>query len=384
MTAFDPPKNVHIDPFRAMAVLDAAQARERAGLATYHFEVGQPGSLAPPSARAAVAQALAQDRMGYSASLGRPELREALAQYYETRYGVTVDPGQIVVTTGASGGIQLSLLACFDKGARIGLTAPGYPAYRNMIQGLGFQPVLIEVGPQSNFQPTPQLLAGCGPLDGLIIASPSNPTGTMLSPSEFEAIYQWSETSGVRLLSDEIYHGLTWGQPESTAAGRPGSHAIVLNSFSKYFSMTGWRVGWMVAPQDVLEMIERLSQNLFICAPTVSQVAAQGALQDLDYLDEIVDGYRQREQLVAQFARQWGLATQAATDGAFYAYWNVSKYADSSTAFARRALDEAGAALVPGVDFDPINGEQFVRLSFAGAQDEVEAGLDALARWLQK
>ena len=148
--------------------------------------------------------------------------------------------------------------------------------------------------------------------------------------------------------------------------------------------MTGWRVGWMVAPQDVLEMIERLSQNLFICAPTVSQIAAQGALQDLDYLDEIVDGYRQREQLVAQFARRWGLATQAATDGAFYAYWNTSKYADSSTVFARRALDEAGAALVPGVDFDPINGEQFVRLSFAGAQDEVEAGLDALARWLQK
>jgi len=371
-----------IEAFQAMAVLDRANAMEAAGQTVAHLEVGQPGTGAPPSAVDAVKKALAQQVMGYTSAFGLPGLREKLAGYYLSRYGAQVDPRRIAITNGSSAGFVLSFLASFEPGARVALTAPGYPAYRNILIALGYEPVLIEVNEATRFQPTIDMLNAHAPLDGLILASPGNPTGTMVSPSEFNAIYQWCEANTCRLISDEIYHGLTWGQRETTAAGKTG-HGIVINSFSKYFSMTGWRVGWLILPDDLVEAVERLAQNLFICAPAISQVAAEGALDDLDYLDALRDAYRAKSDIVQQALEGMGL-TGSPSDGAFYAYPNITSLSNSSEEFAKRALDEAGVAIVPGLDFDPINGNSYVRLSFAGSEETVKRGTQSFVDWVAR
>ena len=365
-----------------MAVLDQAFEIEAAGRDVFHLEVGQPGTGAPPTAIKAVNSALGSQVMGYTSAFGMLTLREKLAAYYFQRYGARVDPAQIAITNGSSAGFVLSFLASFEPGARVGLTAPGYPAYRNILKALGYEAVLIQVDESTRFQPTEELLTDHAPLDGLILASPSNPTGTMVSPSTFDAIYRWCEAHDCRLISDEIYHGLTWGLAESTAAGGSG-HAVVINSFSKYFSMTGWRVGWLVLPHDLIDSVQKLAQNLFICAPAMSQIAAEGALNDLEVLDQLRDEYRQKSDIVQAALTRVRLRPTVTTDGAFYAYVNVSNLCPSSAEFAARALGEAGVAIVPGLDFDPVNGDSYVRISFAGTTKDVEAGAQSLADWVK-
>ena len=381
MSQFRASSRTAIDAFQAMAVLDKANAMEANGETVSHLEVGQPGTGAPPSAINAVKNAVDQKVMGYTSAFGMPGLREKLAAFYQVRYGATVDPRCIAITNGSSAGFVLSFLASFEPGARVALTAPGYPAYRNILVALGYEPVLIEVNEDTRFQPTIEMLSALAPLDGLILASPGNPTGTMVSPQEFATIYQWCEGNGCRLISDEIYHGLTWGQPETTAAGKPG-HAIVINSFSKYFSMTGWRVGWLILPEDLVDAVERLAQNLFICAPAISQIAAEGALDDLDHLDTLRDAYRAKSDIVQQALASMGLRGSP-SDGAFYAYPNISALSNSATDFAQRALDEAGVAIVPGLDFDPINGNSYVRIGFAGSEETVKRGTQSLVDWVR-
>ncbi|MDR3439357.1 aminotransferase class I/II-fold pyridoxal phosphate-dependent enzyme [Telmatospirillum sp.] len=369
-----------IPPFIVMDVMRAAAERAAAGHDVLHLEVGQPSTGAPRKAVEAAKRALDADPLGYTLAFGLDRLRERIAEHYRASYQVAVDPANVVVTTGSSGAFVLSFLAAFEAGDRVGLASPGYPAYRNILASIGVEPVLIPVGPASGFQPTVDILKARGErLDGLILASPSNPTGSMVSPTALAALSDWCTAEGVRLISDEIYHGLTYEQTAATAAGRGG--AVVINSFSKYFSMTGWRLGWMVLPDDLLRSVECLGQNLFISPPTLSQHAAIAVFDCLDELDANVARYaRNREILLAELPSA-GFERLAPADGAFYLYADVSRWTDNSLAFCRRMLEETGVACTPGVDFDPFEGHRHLRLSFAGATEDMIEAARRLKAW---
>ena len=370
-----------IPPFMVMDVLRAANERAASRKAVYHLEVGQPGTGAPEGVLEAARQALAGDRLGYTEALGIPELRMAVARHYKDYYGVAVDPGRVVVTTGSSGGFVLAFLAAFDAGDRVALAAPGYPCYRNILSAFGVEPVCLQADAADRFQPTPALLDRArrdGPLDGLIVASPSNPTGTMLESGRLRDLADYCAQHGIRLISDEIYHGITYDRRADTALGVADS-AIVINSFSKYFSMTGWRVGWMVVPEDLTRAIERLSQNLFISAPTLSQLAAVAAFGCRDENDRRVDGYRASRDLLLRALPQAGFDKLAPADGAFYIYADVGHLTNDSEAFCRQILAETGVALTPGLDFDPERGHRFVRFSYAETPATVKHAAALLA-----
>lgn len=350
-----------------MDVLRAANERAATRKAVYHLEVGQPGTGAPEGVLDAARQALAGDKLGYTEALGIPALREAIARHYKNYYGVLLDPGRVVVTTGSSGGFVLAFLAAFDAGDRVALASPGYPCYRNILSALGVEPVCLQAEAADRFQPTPALLDRArrdGPLDGLIVASPSNPTGTMLQRAELQDLADYCERHGIRMISDEIYHGLTYDRQADTALGVADS-AIVINSFSKYFSMTGWRVGWMVVPEGLTRAIERLTQNLFISAPSLSQLAAVAAFDCRDENDRRVDGYRASRDLLLRELPKAGFDKLAPADGAFYIYADVGHLTNDSEAFCRQILADTGVALTPGLDFDPERGHSFVRFSYA-------------------
>ncbi len=284
-------KRGDVSPFIVMDVMRAAQERAASGADVLHMEVGQPGTPAPPKVIEAAKRALDRDLIGYTVALGVDPLRERIARHYQERYGVGIDPARIVVTTGSSGGFLLAFLSAFEAGDRVAMAAPGYPAYRNILAALGVEPVLLSAEAGHRFQPTPDLLArSAGRLDGLIIASPSNPTGTMLSRADLSALLTYCEQQGIRVISDEIYHGITYAQP-AVSALELTDHAVIINSFSKYFSMTGWRLGWMVAPQSLLRSIECLAQNFFISPPTLSQAAGVAAFDSTDVLDSYVANY---------------------------------------------------------------------------------------------
>jgi aspartate/methionine/tyrosine aminotransferase len=349
-----------------MDVMRSATLRAAAGHDILHLEIGQPSTGAPAGAVAAAQRAMVSGPLGYSQTLGLESLRRRLAVYYQETYGAAVDPSNVVVTTGSSSAFLLAFLAAFDVGDRVAVAAPGYPAYRNILTALGVEPVLLPTGPSELFQPTlGRLNEMAGRLDGLIVASPSNPTGSLISAADLSALADWCAAAEVRLISDEIYHGLTYGEPASTVVGRTGS--IVINSFSKYFSMTGWRLGWMVLPDDLLRPVECLAQNLFIAPPTLSQHAALAVFDCRDELEVNRKRYRENRHVLLNDLPGAGFDRLAPADGAFYLYADVSRWTDDSPAFCRRMLEETGVACTPGVDFDPIAGHRFLRFSFAGA-----------------
>ncbi len=370
-----------LPPFIVMDVLRAANRRAARGEDVVHLEVGQPGTSAPRAALDAARAALEGDRVGYTDAAGLPSLRARISRHYRETAGLEIDPARIAVTTGSSGGFLLSFLSCFDPGDRVALAAPGYPAYRNILTALGVEPVLLETDMAHRFQPTPELLdAVSGPLDGLIVASPSNPAGTMLGRSELSSLVSYCRDRGIRLISDEIYHGIAYGARAVSALELTGD-AIVINSFSKYFSMTGWRLGWMVMPEDLTRPIECLAQNLFISAPTLSQIAGEAALDCRDELDGYVAAYGRNRALLLKELPEVGFDRLAPADGAFYIYADVSRRTNDSEAFCKRMLAETGVAATPGTDFDPGRGGRFVRFSFAGPEADMVQALERLRDW---
>ena len=375
-----------IPPFIVMDVMREANALDAAAAVSgapgiVHLEVGQPSTAAPEAVRTAAKAALDSNKLGYTDAFGVPALRAAIAQHYQDFYGVAVDPDQVVATTGSSGAFVLAFLAAFDPGDRVALASPGYPAYRNILVALGVEVVDILVGPDTNYQPTPEHLDAIdGDLAGLILASPSNPTGTMVSVDELKDLCVYCEARGMRLISDEIYHGITYEAHADTALEFSDS-AVIINSFSKYFSMTGWRLGWMVVPRDMIRAIECLAQNLFISPPTLSQVAACAVFADGDVLDANVARYGANRAILLDGLPKAGFDKLSHADGAFYIYADVSELTDDSKSFCQRMLKEAGVATTPGADFDPERGHRFIRFSFAGSTEDMTEAMVRLEKW---
>ena len=376
-------RRASIPPFIVMDVLRAANERAATGADVLHLEVGQPSTGAPGRVVEAAKAALGREVLGYTDALGIPPLRQAIARHYRDRYGVEVDPARIVVTTGSSGAFILSFLAAFDQGARVAVTAPGYPAYRNILSALGIEVVEIEVGPQTRFQPTPALLDRAGKLDGLIVASPANPTGTMLSAADLKALSDHCAARDIRFISDEIYHGITYGDPATTALAVT-DRAVVINSFSKYFSMTGWRLGWMVLPEELIRPVECLAQNLFISPPSLSQVAAVEVFGCRDELEANVKRYAANRAVLLDALPKAGLDRIAPPDGAFYLYVDVGHVTNDSADFCKRLLADTGVAITPGMDFDPSRGSRTLRFSFAGSTETMTEAARRLGSWLRR
>ena len=377
-------RRASIPPFIAMEMLRAANARAAAGERVLHLELGQPDGGAPQPVIEAATAALKSHRLGYTEALGIPPLRAAIAAHYRHSYGLDLDPGRVVVTTGSSGAFMLGFLAAFEAGDRIALAAPGYPAYRNILLALDLVPVDLPVGPETHFQPTPALLDGVeGRLDGLILASPSNPTGSMLDRRALTALVDYCRDRGIRLVSDEIYHGIVYGA-ETVSAASLDETAIVVNSFSKYFSMTGWRLGWMLVPADLARAVECLAQNLFISAPTLPQIAAEAVFGCRPELDARVAVYRRNRDLLLAELPKAGFTRFAPPDGAFYLYADIGHLTDDSEGFCRRMLAESGVATTPGVDFDRMHGHDCLRFSYAGSTAEMAEAAERLIAWRQR
>jgi aspartate/methionine/tyrosine aminotransferase len=372
-----------VPPFIAMDVLTTANRREAAGADVIHLEVGQPGTKAPEAVREAARRALATERIGYTDALGIAPLRQAIADHYRRRYSVDVDAAEVVVTTGSSAAFLLAFLAAFEPGDRVGVAVPGYPAYRNILSALDIEPILIKVGENAHYQPTPELLAEAGTLDGLVVASPANPTGTMIGAADLERLASYCRERGIRLISDEIYHGITYDAAATTARAH-GHEWIVVNSFSKYYSMTGWRLGWMLVPPDLGRSVECLAQNFYISPPALSQFAAIPIFGCRAELDGHVARYRTNRDLLIHTLKAAGLTRLAPAEGAFYLYVNISSLTRDSEEFCRRLLNEAGVAVTPGLDFDPIDGGGWVRFSFAGRTEEVAEAARRLGDWLSR
>lgn len=370
-----------VPPFIVMDVMRAAAERAAAGDDVLHLEVGQPSTGAPQAVLEAAKAALDADPIGYTLALGIEPLRARIARHYADEYGVAIPEERIVVTTGSSGAFLLAFLAAFEPGDRVGLAAPGYPAYRNILTALGITPVLLPVGAQSHFQPSSAILEAVGEsLDGLIVASPSNPTGSMLGAAELGDLARYCHDQGIRLVSDEIYHGITYGERAVTAAAQ-STEAIVVNSFSKYYSMTGWRLGWMVVPPDLLRAVECLAQNFFISPPTLSQRAALAVFDCREELDRNVARYARNRALLLEELPKAGFHRLAPADGAFYLYADIAHLSNDSQEFCRRMLTETGVAATPGVDFDPEQGHRAMRFSFAGSTEDMAEAARRLRRW---
>ncbi|TNE34674.1 MAG: aminotransferase class I/II-fold pyridoxal phosphate-dependent enzyme [Alphaproteobacteria bacterium] len=370
-----------ISPFIAMEVFKAANLREQAGDPVFHMEVGQPATSAPSRVIEAAKRALDGEQIGYTNALGITPLREAIAKHYKDFYGVEVSPERVIVTTGSSGGFLLSFLSAFERGDNVVLAEPGYPAYRNILTSLDLNPIGLPCDASTNFQPTPELIDRLeGPLHGLLVASPSNPAGTMLHRNELAALVEYCQDRNMPFISDEIYHGITYEEPATTALELTDD-AIIINSFSKFFSMTGWRLGWMVVPERMVADIEKLAQNLFISPPALSQHAAVAAFEDMSELEGYVTNYARNRELLLRELPKLGLDKLASADGAFYIYADVREFTNDSMAFCQRMLEETGVAAAPGLDFDPHRGNGFVRFSFAGSFATIEAAIDRLKRW---
>lgn len=376
-----------IPPFYVMDVWLAAAERQRTHGDLVNLSAGQPSAGAPGPVVAAATRALATNKLGYTVALGIPELREAIADSYSSRYGLAVGCDDVVLTTGSSGGFLLAFLACFDVGDRVAIASPGYPCYRNILAALGCEVVEIECGPQTRFQPTVQMLAELDPpVRGVVIASPANPTGTVIPPAELAAIARWCDANEVRLISDEIYHGLVYpGAPQTSCAWETSRNAIVVNSFSKYFAMTGWRLGWLLVPTELRRAVDCLTGNFSICPPVLPQHAAIAAFtpESVAEADGHLLQYAANRETLLSGLHQVGLTRLAPADGAFYVYADVSDFTDDSLAFSERLLAETGVAIAPGVDFDTANGGSFVRLSFAGPTADIDAALGRLGPWLR-
>jgi aspartate/methionine/tyrosine aminotransferase len=376
----------HVPPFAVMEILAAANARRAAGEHVLNLCAGEPSTGASDVVRQRAVELLTAGDLGYTEALGAPGLRAAIAEHYRRWYELDVDPARIAVTTGSSGGFLLAFLAAFDVGDRVALAVPGYPAYANILAALGCEVVTLPCGPQTRYQPTiAQLEALDRPVEGLVVASPANPTGTMIGPTELADLAAWCGRNGVRLVSDEIYHGITYGSaPETaTAAHHLGTGAIVVNSFSKYWAMTGWRLGWLVLPDDLVAPVDALAGNVALCPPALAQHAGVAAFSEagLEAARANVSRYAATRSLLLDRLPELGWSRVAPADGAFYLYADVSASGLDSRVWCARLLDEAGVALTPGTDFDPVDGHRWVRLSFATSADVVEEAVDRIVAW---
>jgi aspartate/methionine/tyrosine aminotransferase len=373
-----------VPPFMVMDVMAAAGRIEASDGHVVHMEVGQPAASAPASAIAAAQAALAVGRLDYTEALGIPSLRARIARHYAERYAIEIDPARIVVTTGSSAGFIMAFLALFDPGDRVAVAVPGYPPYRHILTALGCQPVLIETTQASRWAITPDLLIAAHrrtPLKGVLVASPANPTGTMMTAEAIGNLLRAAEGEGIRFISDEIYHGLDYAFAAETAA-RLSDDAVIINSFSKYFCMTGWRVGWMVLPEALVRPVERLQGNLAISVPTLSQIAAQAAFDGRAEVEAVKHIYEANRLALLAGLPAAGLDRILPVDGAFYLYADVSRFSSDSFAFAKQMLEDAHVAATPGVDFDPINGNRFVRFCYAGSTADMHEAVARIAKWL--
>jgi aspartate/methionine/tyrosine aminotransferase len=375
-----------IPPFYVMDVWLAAAERRRTHGDLVNLSAGQPNAGAPEPVRAAAVAALQHHQLGYTVALGIPELRSAIAESYRDRHGLQLDADDVVVTTGSSGGFLLTFLACFDVGDRVALTSPGYPCYRNILSALGCEVVELKCGPQTRFQPIAQMLASLDPpVAGVVVASPANPTGTVISPAELAAIASWCDAAKVRLISDEVYHGLVYeGTPRASCAWQTSRNSVVVNSFSKYYAMTGWRLGWLLVPPELRRAVDRLTGNFTICPPVLSQYAAVAAFapEAVAEADGHLRQYAVNRGLLLDGLRGLGIDRLAPADGAFYVYADVSDFTSDSMTFCSKLLADTGVAIAPGIDFDTVAGGSFVRLSFAGPTGDINEGLRRMAPWL--
>ncbi len=381
-----PSQRSKILPFRAMDVVAKANQAIGDGRDVIMMCIGQPSSPAPSTALMAARRALEHGKIGYTDAAGISALRKRIAQYYLERYGTDIDPRRVFVTTGSSAGFTLSFLAAFDPGDRIVIPSPGYPAYRNILKSLSLEPVEIETLEQDRWTVSADQLDELHSKErvhGILIANPNNPNGTMMAPEAFRALVDRAANLSIKFISDEIYHGLTWGQAEVTAL-EVNDDSFIINSFSKYFCMTGWRIGWMIVPEDMIDTVDRLQQNIFICAPEVSQIAALAAFDGIDEMNVVKQGYEKNRDLVIKRLNQLGLTRIHPIDGAFYAYANTSGIAEDSLILSNRILQEADVAVTPGLDFDPVSGNKWMRFSFAGDNSRLSDGFDRLDEWMAR
>lgn len=380
-----PSRRSDVPPFMVMDVMAAAARIEAAGGRVIHMEVGQPEAPAPRTAIAAARAALDTGRIDYTAALGIPSLRERIARHYRDAYRCAVDPERVIVTTGSSGAFILAFLAMFEPGDRVAVTVPGYPPYRHILTALGCEPVLIETRPETRHALTGEALLAAHrktPLKGVLVGSPANPTGTMMSREALASLIAAAQSAGIGFISDEIYHGLDYAFPAVTAA-ELSPDALIINSFSKYFCMTGWRVGWIVAPKALVRPIERLQQNLAISVPTLSQVAAEAAFDGSEEMEAVKRSYAVNRDILIEGLPRAGLDRFLPADGAFYLYADVSRFTDDSLAFARKMLEETHVAATSGVDFDPVHGRSFIRFSYARSTDDMREAVQRLIKWLR-
>jgi len=379
-------KRSDVPPFIVMDVMAAAAALEAQGAHVLHLEVGQPAAPAPATALRAAQAALAHGRIGYTETLGIPSLRARIARHYADTYDLALDPARVVVTTGSSGGFILAFLALFEPGERVALANPGYPPYRHILTALGCEPVLIETSAATRWALSAKALIAehrKKPITGLVVASPANPTGTMMDAAALAQLIASAEAEGIRVISDEIYHGLDYAFPAETAA-KLSPRAVVINSFSKYFCMTGWRIGWMVVPEPLTRAVERLQGNLAISVPTLAQVAAEAAFDGRDEMEAVKHGYEENRRILTEGLPKAGLDKFLPVDGAFYLYADISKFSGDSLQFAKRMLEEAHVAATPGIDFDPVNGHNFLRFCYAGSAADMRAAVERIGGWLAR
>ncbi len=381
----EPSRRSEVPPFMVMDVMAAAARIEAAGGHVIHMEVGQPSAPAPQTAIAAAHAALDTGRIDYTSALGIPSLRERIARHYRDAYGCTISPDRIIVTTGSSGAFILAFLAMFEPGDRVAVTVPGYPPYRHILTALGCEPVLIETTSETRHALTGEALLAAhrkSPLKGVLVGSPANPTGTMRSRVALSDLIAAATDAGIRFVSDEIYHGLDYAFTAATAAAL-SDRALVINSFSKYFCMTGWRVGWMVVPDILVRPIERLQQNLSISVPALSQIAAEAAFDGAAEMEGIKHGYQENRRILIEGLPKAGLTRFLPADGAFYLYADVSDFTADSLDFAKQMLEQAHVAATPGIDFDPVHGRSFIRFSYARSAEEMREAVERIARWLR-
>jgi aspartate/methionine/tyrosine aminotransferase len=375
-----------VPAFMVMDVMAAAARIEAAGGRVVHMEVGQPAAPAPATAVAAARAALSGRQLGYTETLGLPSLRARIARHYSDTYGIAVDPARVAVTTGSSAGFVLAFLALFEPGDRVAVALPGYPPYRHILTALGCEPVAIETTPATRWAITPEMLIATHrtrPLKGVLVASPANPTGTMMTAAALRDLVDAAESEDIAFISDEIYHGLDYAFPAETAA-KLSDRTVIINSFSKYFCMTGWRIGWMLLPEPLVRPVERLQGNLAISVPTLSQIAAEAAFDGRAEMEAVKHGYEENRRILLEGLPKAGIEKILPVDGAFYLYADVARFCDDSFEFAKRMLEETHVAITPGVDFDPLAGRRFIRFCYAGSAAEMHEAVERIGAWLRR
>ena len=374
-------KRSEVDPFIVMDVMESARIAELKGKKIIHMEVGQPGTAAPKIAKDYVIKEILNNNLGYTVTLGLPELRDKISKLYGEWYNIEVSPERIVVTTGSSAAFILSFSSLFDVGDRVGIGSPGYPSYRQILKSQSLIPIDIQTEIQNKFQPIPEDIAKNN-LDGLLVASPANPTGSMLNKNSLEKLINAAKENGVSFISDEIYHGIQYENKPITAL-EITNDCYVINSFSKYFSMTGWRIGWMVVPENHVRQVERLSQNLFICPPHASQITALAAMDSKEELEQNIKVYKKNRELLLKGLPKAGFKTFSPPDGAFYIYVDISEFSNDSLKFCKQILDSVGVAITPGLDFDQKRGKTSIRFSYARSTEDIIEGINRIQRFMK-